>query len=113
MKIELRKVSDIKPNPGNPGVNDGAVDAVAASIRELGFRQPIVVDADVVVICGHTRWKAAQKLGREKLPVHIAKPPVCCWFIARISGPPRLMFSRPHGSSVTVRGHEEDFSTAT
>lgn len=46
--------------------------AVANSIREFGFRQPIVVDADHVIICGHTRWKAAQKLGLDEAPVHIA-----------------------------------------
>jgi DNA modification methylase len=46
---------------------------VAASLREFGFRQPIVVDAEGVIICGHTRWKAAQKLGLEKVPVHVAK----------------------------------------
>jgi ParB/Sulfiredoxin domain len=45
MKIELWKLSDIKPYPCNPRLNDAAVDAVAASIREFGFRQPIVVDA--------------------------------------------------------------------
>jgi DNA modification methylase len=73
MKIELRKLVDIKPYPGNPRVNDDAVDAVAGSIREFGFRQPIVVDADGVIICGHTRWKAAQKLGLENVPVHVAK----------------------------------------
>jgi DNA modification methylase len=49
------------------------VDAVAASIREFGFRQPIVVDAEGVIICGHTRYKAALKLGLEKVPVHVAK----------------------------------------
>ncbi len=110
MTIDLWRVSDIKPYAGNPRVNDGAVDAVAASIHEFGFRQPIMVDADVV--CGHTRWKTAQKLGLEKAPVHIAKPPVFCRFIARISGPQRLLFSRPHGTCVTVRGHEESFSTS-
>jgi hypothetical protein len=73
MKIELRKLSDIKPYPQNPRVNDDAVDAVAASIREYGFRQPIVVDAEGVIIVGHTRWKAAQKLGLEKVTVHVAK----------------------------------------
>lgn len=73
MKIELRKLSDIKPYPGNPRINDDAVGAVAASIREFGFRQPIVVDADGVIICGHTRYKAAQNLGLEKVPVHVAK----------------------------------------
>ncbi len=73
MKIELRNITDLKPYPGNPRQNDDAVDAVAASLREFGFRQPIVVDADGVIICGHTRFKAAQKLGLEKVPVHVAK----------------------------------------
>jgi DNA modification methylase len=72
MKIELRKLSDIKPYPGNPRDNDAAVDAVAKSIQEFGFRQPIVVDVDMVIVCGHTRYKAALKLGLEKAPVHIA-----------------------------------------
>lgn len=72
MKIELRPLSEIKPYPNNPRVNDDAVDAVAASLREFGFRQPIVVDADGVIICGHTRFKAAQKLCLEKVPVHVA-----------------------------------------
>lgn len=72
MKIELRKLSDIHPYPANPRVNDDAVAAVAASIRAFGFRQPIVVDRDGVIICGHTRWKAAQHLGLEKVPVHVA-----------------------------------------
>ena len=73
MKIELRKTSDVKPYPNNPRLNDEAVDAVATSLQEFGFRQPIVVDSDGVIICGHTRWKAAQKLGLEKVPVHVAK----------------------------------------
>jgi len=73
MKIELRKLTDVKPYPNNPRSNDDAVDAVAKSIREFGFRQPIVVDTEGVIICGHTRFKAAQKLGLEKVPVHVAK----------------------------------------
>ena len=72
MKIELRKIADIKPYPNNPRSNDDAVDAVAASIREFGFRQPVVVDTDGVIICGHTRFKAAQKMRLEKVPVHVA-----------------------------------------
>ena len=48
------------------------MDAVAHSIKEFGWRQPIVVDAEGVIICGHTRWKAAQKLGLDKVPVHVA-----------------------------------------
>ena len=72
MKIVMRKAAEIRPYENNPRLNDAAVDAVAASIREFGFRQPIVVDADGVIIAGHTRWKAAQKLGLEKVPVHVA-----------------------------------------
>ena len=73
MKIELWKLDRIKPYDRNPRINDAAVDAVAESIRQYGFRQPIVVDTDGVIICGHTRYKAAQKLGLEKVPVHVAK----------------------------------------
>jgi site-specific DNA-methyltransferase (adenine-specific) len=72
MKVELRKLDSIKPYEGNPRHNDAAVDAVAASIREFGFRQPIVVDEQDVIVVGHTRFKAAGKLGLEEVPVHIA-----------------------------------------
>jgi site-specific DNA-methyltransferase (adenine-specific) len=51
---------------------DFAVAAVAASIRQFGFRQPIVVDADGVIVVGHTRWKAAKSLGLAEVPVHVA-----------------------------------------
>jgi len=73
MKITLTAISEIKPYPNNPRLNDDAVDAVAESIRQFGFRQPIVVDGENVIICGHTRYKAAMKLGLEKVPVHVAK----------------------------------------
>ena len=73
MEIELRSLSDVKPYEQNPRVNDTAVDAVAESIRRFGFRQPIVVDPDGIIVCGHTRWKAALKLGLEQVPVHIAR----------------------------------------
>jgi DNA modification methylase len=73
MKIELRPLADITPYENNPRINDQAVDAVAASLREFGFRQPIVVDTEGVIVCGHTRYKAALKLGLEKAPVHVAK----------------------------------------
>lgn len=72
MKVEERKIGDIRPYEHNPRRNDPAVDAVAASIREFGFRQPIVVDEAGVIVAGHTRWKAAQKLGLETVPVHVA-----------------------------------------
>lgn len=73
MEISLLRLSDIKPYPGNPRVNDGAVAAVVASLKEFGFRQPIVVDTDLVIIVGHTRYKAAQQLGLLQVPVHIAR----------------------------------------
>src|SRR5258708_35839848 len=50
-----------------------AIDKVAASIQEFGFRQAIVVDKDDVIICGHTRWLAAKKLGLREVPVHVAE----------------------------------------
>ena len=73
MKVTLRPITEIKPYERNPRINDDAVDAVAGSIKEFGFRQPIVVDADDVIICGHTRFKAAMQLGLAKVPVHVAK----------------------------------------
>ena len=73
MLVEMRKVADIKPYPHNPRRNDHAVDAVAASIKEFGFRQPLVLDEDDVIVVGDTRYKAAQKLGLEGVPVHVAK----------------------------------------
>ena len=69
----LRRIEEIKPYERNPRVNDQAVDAVAESIRKFGFRQPIVVDKEGVIVIGHTRWKAAKKLGLEKVPVHVAE----------------------------------------
>jgi DNA modification methylase len=73
MKVESWKISDVKLYPGNPRQNDAAVDAVAESIRQFGFRQPIVVDGDGVIICGHTRYRAALKLGLTEVPVHVAR----------------------------------------
>ena len=70
--VELRKIDDIRPYERNPRLYDQAVDAVAASLAEFGFRQPIVVDEDGVIIVGHTRWKAAKALGLAKVPVHVA-----------------------------------------
>ena len=63
MKIEQRSIDAIRPYDKNPRQNDAAVDAVATSIEQFGFRQPIVVDAEGTIIVGHTRWKAARKLG--------------------------------------------------
>ncbi len=71
-KVELRPLAEIKPYEKNPRLNDDAVAVVINSIQAFGWRQPIVVDGDGVIICGHTRWKAAQRLGLELVPVHVA-----------------------------------------
>ncbi len=73
MLITFQPTDDIKPYDKNPRKNDPAVDAVARSITEFGFRQPVVVDEHGVIIVGHTRWKAARKLGLELVPVHVAE----------------------------------------
>ncbi|MEK6676724.1 MAG: DNA methyltransferase [Planctomycetota bacterium] len=72
MNVELRPLAEIKPYEKNPRLNDAAVKAVARSIQEFGFRQPIVVDGDGVIVVGHTRWKAAIQLGLDHVPVHVA-----------------------------------------
>jgi len=64
--------SEITPYENNPRINSGAVDVVARSIQEYGFKQPIVVDKDNVIIVGHTRWKAALKLALKEVPVLVA-----------------------------------------
>ncbi|MFK5706010.1 ParB N-terminal domain-containing protein [Ligilactobacillus sp. LYQ139] len=69
MQIVNTPIDAIKPYPNNPRINEGGVDAVAKSIQEFGWQQPIVVDKDGVIIVGHTRYKAAQKLGLDKVPV--------------------------------------------
>jgi DNA modification methylase len=71
--VELRNIEAITPYAGNPRTNDHAVEAVAASISEFGFRQPIVVDEAGTIIVGHARYKAALKLGLKTVPVHVAK----------------------------------------
>jgi ParB-like chromosome segregation protein Spo0J len=72
MQVEERPITSIRPYEQNPRLNDSAVDAVADSIQEFGFRQPIVVDEQGAIIVGHTRYKAALKLGMDKVPVHVA-----------------------------------------
>lgn len=73
MLVEERPIGSIRPYENNPRMNDAGVDAVASSIREFGFRQPVVVDESDVIIVGHTRYKAACKLGLETVPVHVAR----------------------------------------
>lgn len=72
MQIVEKKIADIKPYEKNPRKNDSAVDAVANSIEQFGFKVPVVIDKDNVIVCGHTRYKAAKKLGLDKVPCVIA-----------------------------------------
>jgi ParB-like chromosome segregation protein Spo0J len=72
-KVEMWSVDKPIPYTGNSRMlSPKAVDKVAASIKEFGFRQPIVVDAEGVIIVGHTRLLAAKKLGLKEMPVIVA-----------------------------------------
>lgn len=71
-QIVMRKVAELKPYKNNPRKNDKAVDAVAASIKAFGFKQPIVIDVNDEVIAGDTRLKAAKKNGLDEVPCVVA-----------------------------------------
>lgn len=72
MRIEEMQVDSLREYENNPRNNDNAVAAVAASIKEFGFKVPIVIDDDNVIIAGHTRLKAAKMLGMQTVPCVIA-----------------------------------------
>ena len=74
MKVELAPIDTIKPYPNNPRkLSETAIEKVAQSIQEFGFRQPIVVDKDRVIVVGHTRYRASKKLGYKQVPITIAE----------------------------------------
>ena len=72
MNIVEIKTDDLIPYENNPRNNDVGVDKVAASIQQFGFKVPIVIDTNNVIVAGHTRHKAAQKLGLQKCPCIVA-----------------------------------------
>lgn len=72
MEINMMNVEELIPYVNNPRDNDQAVDAVASSIKNFGFKVPIVIDSENEVIAGHTRLKAAKKLGMDQVPTIIA-----------------------------------------
>ena len=72
MTIRELPIQDLIPYDKNPRKNDSAVDAVAASIKEFGFKVPIVIDNRNVIVCGHTRFKAAKKLKLNSVPCIVA-----------------------------------------
>lgn len=69
--VELR-VADLKEYENNPRLNDNAVEAVAESIMQFGFKVPIIIDEDNVIVAGHTRLKAARMLEMERVPCIVA-----------------------------------------
>lgn len=73
MKIIEMRIRDIIPYENNPRRNEKAVDAVANSIKEFGFKNPIIIDKGNVIISGHTRRLAAIKLKMDKVPCYVAE----------------------------------------
>jgi len=72
MKIEIVDISTIKPYENNPRkLKDSAIEKVAMSLKEYGFRQPIVVDKDNIIVAGHTRYRASKKLGLKNVPISV------------------------------------------
>lgn len=72
MEIINKKADDLIPYINNPRNNDQAVDAVASSIKNFGFKVPVLIDSNDEIVNGHTRVKAAKKLGIEEIPTIIA-----------------------------------------
>ena len=72
MQIKLAEISTIKPYENNPRkLSEQAIQKVAMSLKEYGFRQPIVVDKNMVIVAGHTRYRASKKLGLKQVPISI------------------------------------------
>ena len=72
MEIKMIKVDDLKPYENNPRFNDEAVEYVANSIKQFGFKVPIIIDKDGVIVAGHTRYKASMELGLNEVPCIVA-----------------------------------------
>lgn len=72
MEVITKKLNELKPYEKNPRRNDESVELVANSIKEFGFKVPLVIDKDNVIVCGHTRYKASKKLGLKEVPCVVA-----------------------------------------
>ena len=72
MNIVNKKINELKPYQNNPRINEDSVKLVANSIKEFGFKVPIVIDKNNVIIAGHTRYKASQELQLEEVPCIVA-----------------------------------------
>ena len=67
MDVIYMSLKDIHPYPNNPRINDSAIEKVKNSIKEFGFRNPIIIDKNHVIIAGHTRYEASKRLGMEEV----------------------------------------------
>lgn len=72
MNIKQMKTEELIPYENNPRFNEEAIDKVAESIKEFGFKVPIIIDSNNVIVAGHTRQLSAKKLGMEQVPVIVA-----------------------------------------
>ena len=72
LNIQTIEITQLKPYENNPRNNENAVDKVAESIKQFGFKVPLVIDKDFVIVAGHTRFKAAEQLGLNKVPCIVA-----------------------------------------
>lgn len=72
MKIENKKIEELKPYENNPRNNEKAIDYVANSIKEFGFKVPLVIEKDGTIVTGHTRYEACKRLGIEEIPCIVA-----------------------------------------
>ncbi|WP_262122173.1 ParB N-terminal domain-containing protein [Anaerococcus sp. Marseille-Q5996] len=72
LNIVYKSIDELIPYINNPRNNENAIDAVASSIKNFGFKQPIVIDSKNEVVAGHTRLLASKKLGLEEVPLIIA-----------------------------------------
>lgn len=72
LKIVVKDISELKAYENNPRKNDQAVDAVASSIKEFGFKVPVIITNENIIVAGHTRIKACEKLGITKVPCIVA-----------------------------------------
>lgn len=72
MEVKMVKIEDLKPYPNNPRFNDEAVEYVANSIKQFGFKVPMIIDKNNEIVAGHTRYKASLQLGLKEVPCIIA-----------------------------------------
>ena len=69
LQVEYLDIDSLIPYENNPRINENAVEKVADSIKEFGFKNPIIIDSDNVIVAGHTRMLSAKKLGLKEVPI--------------------------------------------